>query len=160
MLIRVFVLSIVGLWGFNAALNAQVLPPCSSSSVSGGASAACLQGSSFSYDLGQEFEQIASLFAEFGGVDGLFFKYSYSLSGGSLPPGLTLSPSGLLGGTLASAGQFDFTLTVDLSLGVEGMTLFNESVPIPVTFVVAPYSGPAVTIDPSALSVNLTQNGS
>ncbi len=161
MLLRVCVLSLVGLWGLNAALNAQVLPPtqpCASASALGSAIPACIQGSSFSYDMGQEFEQIASVFAEFGGVDGLFFKYSFSVTAGSLPAGLTLSPSGLLSGTLTSAGQFSFTLSVDFSLGVEGMTLFSESVPIPVTFAVAPYSGPAVTIDPSALNFNLTQN--
>jgi uncharacterized protein (TIGR03437 family) len=158
MLLRVLVLSVVGLWVSAAAVNAQVVPPCSTSSSSSSATLSCSQGSSFSYDLGQEFEQITALIAQFGGIDGIFFKYSFSVTGGSLPAGLTLSPSGLLSGTFASAGQFSFTLTIDYSFGVEGMTVFSESIPIPVAFAVAPYSGPTVTIDPAALSFNLTQN--
>ncbi|MGP0031676.1 MAG: Ig domain-containing protein [Acidimicrobiales bacterium] len=36
--------------------------------------------------------------------------YSWAVSSGTLPPGLSLSPSGVLSGTTASAGTFDFTL--------------------------------------------------
>ena len=38
--------------------------------------------------------------------------YTWALSGGSLPPGLTLSPSGLISGTPSTSGTFDFTAQV------------------------------------------------
>jgi hypothetical protein len=37
--------------------------------------------------------------------------YTYTLTGGSLPPGISLSPSGVLSGTPSSAGTFSFTIT-------------------------------------------------
>jgi len=36
--------------------------------------------------------------------------YTFSVSSGSLPPGLTLSPGGVLSGTPTTAGTFTFTV--------------------------------------------------
>jgi hypothetical protein len=38
--------------------------------------------------------------------------YTYSISAGSLPPGLSLSSSGVLSGTPTAAGKYSFTITV------------------------------------------------
>ncbi len=50
----------------------------------------------------------AQLFQEFGGVGNL----AWSLATGSLPPGMTLSTSGVLTGTPTSAGTFTFAVSV------------------------------------------------
>ncbi len=43
--------------------------------------------------------------------------YSWAVTSGSLPPGLALSSSGLLSGTPAAAGQYQFVVTVTDSSG-------------------------------------------
>jgi uncharacterized protein (TIGR03437 family) len=154
MSLRGLVLAFFGFWGCATALNAQGLPglPCQGS----GTSATCAVGSSFSYDFGQTLglTQIASLF---NGIAGISFNYSFTLTGGSLPPGLTLTPSGLISGTFTQAGQFSFTLTFTENLALDTMVLFTDSVPIPLSVTVTGYSGPPVSVDPSGLSFNLTQ---
>lgn len=52
--------------------------------------------------------QYAQSLAAVGGVA----PYSWSLAGGSLPPGLTLSSIGVIAGVPATAGTYQFTLTV------------------------------------------------
>jgi hypothetical protein len=46
--------------------------------------------------------------------------YTFSLANGSLPPGLTLSPSGMLSGQPASSGAYSFTVGVRDSVGASG----------------------------------------
>ena len=52
------------------------------------------------------------------GVTGGVPPYSYSLSSGSLPTGLTLSLSGVVSGTPSGAGSSAFTITVKDSTGL------------------------------------------
>ncbi len=158
-----FALWLVGLWSCTAALHAQgyaPTPPSPCSADVGGTTATltCPQGMNFYYDLGEVYEPLTAAFAAVPSTDGVFFKFSFTVTGGSLPPGLTLTPSGVFSGTLTTAGQFNFTLTITIALGVEGTTVFSDSAANPATFIVTPYSGPAVTIDPAVLSFNLTQN--
>jgi uncharacterized protein (TIGR03437 family) len=116
----------------------------------------CAQGASFSYDVGQELEQITTMF---NGMPGVAYTYSFAVTAGTLPPGLTLSPSGVLSGTLTAAGQFTFTITLTETITQNGTIVASQSSPFPFTFGVSGYTGPAVTIDPSGLSFNLTQSG-
>jgi uncharacterized protein (TIGR03437 family) len=157
MLIRGFVLSLIGFCG-SAALHAQipVLPACVTS-FGEGSSVGCSVGSSYSFDFGQLFglEELASTV---NGADGLALLYSFTATG-NVPTGLTLSSSGLLSGTLAAAGDFNFTLTINLTLDYEGSPLITESIPLPFEFVVTGYTGPQLTVDPQALSFDLTQGG-
>ncbi len=162
MVLRGFVLSMLVFLGCTTALHAQSIPappPLCTTSVSGDTGTiTCPQGTSFYYDLGQVYDPLVAVFAQYSGIDGLFFKYSFAATGGSLPPGLTLSPSGVFSGTLTTAGTFDFSFTISISFGAQGMTIFSESTPNPAVFVVTPYSGPQVSVDSSALSFNLTAN--
>jgi hypothetical protein len=162
MVLRGFVLSTLVFLGCTTALHAQSIPappPLCTTSVSGDTGTiTCPQGTSFYYDLGQVYDPLVAVFAQYSGIDGLFFKYSFAATGGSLPPGLTLSPSGVFSGTLTTAGTFDFSFTISISFGAEGMTLFSDSSASPAIFVVTPYSGPQVSVDSSALSFNLTAN--
>lgn len=156
MVLRGFAFSLVGLWGCACALNAQVLP-CEVSSPTE-TSQTCTQGSSFYYDLGSLFElgELSSIINSIAGVE---FTYSFSITGGDLPPGLTLSPNGVFSGTLTAAGQYSFTLSLNEKLVFDGTTLIDQSFPFPLGFVVTGYTGPALSVDPSALNLNLTQNG-
>src|SRR3546814_2559215 len=43
--------------------------------------------------------------------------YSYALGGGALPPGMALSPAGVLAGTPTASGSFAFDLQVTDSSG-------------------------------------------
>jgi uncharacterized protein (TIGR03437 family) len=129
--------------------------PCAGAG-SGATSLNCAQGASFAYDVGQELEQITSMF---NGTPGVAYTYSFAVTAGTLPPGLTLSPSGVLSGTLTAAGQFTFTITLTETIAQNGTIVSTQSYPFPFTFGVSGQTGPAVTIDPSGLSFNLTQSG-
>jgi large repetitive protein len=52
--------------------------------------------------------------------------YTYSLSSGSLPPGLTLSSAGVVSGTPTSAGSFSFTVTATDHDGATGSQAFSN----------------------------------
>src|ERR1700729_2859354 len=110
MSLRGIVLALAGFCGCATALNAQPLPPC----LFGQTGSGCSVGSSFSFDLGQFFQlgEIASI------IDGLStpdftvtFTYSLQLTSGTLPPGLSLSPSGLISGTFSASGDYKFIIT-------------------------------------------------
>jgi hypothetical protein len=58
------------------------------------------------------------------GVAGGVKPYTFSLSSGSLPTGLTLSPSGVVSGTPSGAGSKSFSVTVVSN----GLTLNNEKI--------------------------------
>jgi uncharacterized protein (TIGR03437 family) len=115
----------------------------------------CPQGSSFSFDFGQYFSQLGSLFAG----SGITYTFSFSVGGGTLPPGLTVSSSGLISGTLTTAGTYDFTLNFTQVLIYMGVTYLNETVPFPLDFIVTGYTGPQTTVNPPGLNFNLTQSG-
>ncbi len=119
------------------------------------ATATCPQGTSFSQDPDQLFSELASILS---GIPELSFSYTVSVGSGTLPPGLTLSPSGLLNGTLTTAGTFSFSTTTDFMVSADGIVAFDETFDSPFTIVVTPYSGSSLTVDPSGLNFNLTQN--
>lgn len=71
--------------------------------------------------------------------------------GSSLPPGLTLSASGLLSGTPTQSGNYMFSMTF------QGKT---QSGTLQATLNVTESTGPAVTVNPGALNFSLTQGSS
>ena len=54
--------------------------------------------------------------------------YTYSISSGTLPAGITLSSGGLLSGTPAAAGTSTFSITVTDSAGATGSKAFSLTV--------------------------------
>jgi len=71
--------------------------------------------------------------------------YTYSISAGALPSGLTLSSSGILSGTATSGGPYSFTIKIaDSSTG----TGAPYSVSQPFTFTV---TAPTITVSPSTV---------
>jgi uncharacterized delta-60 repeat protein len=69
----------------------------------------------------QDYSQIIS-------VTGGSGTYTFSQAGGTLPPGLTLSSTGVLAGTPTTAGGFTFTVTAMDSLGASGTQNFTVMV--------------------------------
>jgi hypothetical protein len=57
-------------------------------------------------------------------------SYVWSLSSGSLPPGLTLSPSGSLSGVPTTAGAYTFTLRVADAANTALTTAMSYSIPV------------------------------
>jgi hypothetical protein len=58
--------------------------------------------------------------------------YTFAVTDGTLPPGLTLSAAGLLSGRLTTPGFFGFAITATDSLGITGSTFYSLSVLTPI----------------------------
>ena len=54
--------------------------------------------------------------------------YTFSISTGSLPPGLTLSPTGTIAGTPTTTGSFSFTVMATTSAGCSGSQSYTINV--------------------------------
>lgn len=67
-------------------------------------------------------------FTATGGCSSLF---TYSVTGGALPPGLTLSPGGVLSGTPKQQGNFTFTVTATDSCGCSKSQTYMLTVDCP-----------------------------
>ena len=103
--------------------------------------------------------------------------YSFSVSGGTLPGGLTLSASGVLSGTPNATGTFTFTVQAAVANGCSGNAPFTVNVvpapivltasPATLTFGIVPISTPAtqtvtltnVSASPIVLSTPFTLSG-
>lgn len=139
--------------GCGAILSAQTAANCSGAYAFSSETITCPQGTTISLDFGQGFAEIA---AELNGAsDGITFTYNLSASE-NLPPGVTFSPSGLLSGTLTTAGTFSFTVNITYDFQYMG-TDYPFSFPAPQTFIVTPYAGASTVVDPSGLGFHLTQ---
>ena len=91
---------------------------------------------------------------------GYQLTFSFTVTSGTLPPGISASPNLLsFSGTPTTAGTFNFTATLNEALidNNTGQTLFNDSVPIPFTILVTGSSGPTLLVSPAALSFPLAQ---
>ncbi|AGG87399.1 putative Ig domain-containing protein [Rhodanobacter denitrificans] len=66
--------------------------------------------------------------------------YTFSLASGALPPGITLSSSGTVSGTLTTVGNYNFTVSATDGFGFTGSRAY--------TFIVA---APTITITPATL---------
>jgi uncharacterized protein YhjY with autotransporter beta-barrel domain len=90
--------------------------------------------------------------------------YTYTLETGILPPGLTLSASGLLAGTPTTQGSYTFTIkdqdSTTISTGGSPTILPSVTVVITTapTIVVVPTTVPSATVG-SAYSTNITASG-
>ncbi|RLD13606.1 MAG: hypothetical protein DRI28_05525, partial [Caldiserica bacterium] len=76
--------------------------------------------------------QVTVAYSENLEAEGGSGAYTWSLTSGVLPPGLTLSPSGLISGTPTTSGTYNFTATVS---DMDGQT---DSVPLSLTIDPAP----------------------
>ncbi|WP_206750047.1 Ig domain-containing protein, partial [Ensifer sp. M14] len=54
--------------------------------------------------------------------------YSYAITAGALPAGLTLSPGGAVSGTPTTGGAFSFTVTATDAYGATGSRAYSGTV--------------------------------
>lgn len=88
---------------------------------------------------------------------GVSFTNSFTLSGGALAPGLSLSTGGVISGTPTTPGIYSCTITLTFSASEDGESTGPVPLPLPVTIEVAPFSGAALAVDPAAVSFSLSQ---
>jgi uncharacterized protein YhjY with autotransporter beta-barrel domain len=88
-----------------------------------------------------------------GGVPG----YTFSVSGGTLPPGLSLSPGGTLSGTPQAAGGYSFSIQAIDSNGQSGAQLYGFTINAP-AIDIQPAAVPAGTVG-AAYSETLSASG-
>lgn len=77
---------------------------------------------------------------------GGFSAYTYALTSGTLPTGITLSSSGVLSGTATIAGTFNITVSATDTYGNTGSQAYTTTI-----------TAPTITLSPTSLS-NGTQN--
>jgi len=82
--------------------------------------------------------------------------YTFSISGGSLPPGVTLSSGGSLSGTPATPGSYSFTVTVRDSANRTATRSYSVTIAAPLQITTA--SLPAATLG-VAYTANLAATG-
>ena len=75
------------------------------------------------------------------GASGGVMPYTFAVTAGALPAGLTLSGAGLLAGVPTASGSFSFTIRATDSQGFSGTRAYTLSVT----------AGPVVTLSPSSL---------
>ncbi len=83
--------------------------------------------------------------------------YTYTLTSGTLPAGLTLSPGGLISGTPSSAGAYNFTVTSTDAYGCTTSASYNGNVTCP-GLTMLPAAMPTGTVA-VAYSQNITTSG-
>ncbi|RSV29025.1 putative Ig domain-containing protein [Sphingomonas sp. ABOLH] len=87
--------------------------------------------------VGQAYDQTVT-------ASGAGTSYSYAVTAGALPPGVTLASDGRLTGTPGAGGSFAFTLTATNAAGFTGARAYTLSVTAP-TLALSPASLPAGT---------------
>ncbi len=110
-------------------------------------------GVPYSFDVAQ-----AIFGQELGTIVGSFPGYSVNLTcttTGNVPPGLSVTADCIVNGTPTQAGTFTFTVSLVFSITADGV---SESfpLPIPLTVMVQPGTGPQVSLQPGGLTFNLT----
>ncbi len=106
-------------------------------------------GVPYSFDFGNFFNQFFTQ-----APAGFFF--SFTLAGGTLPPGLTLANSEI-NGTPTEPGDYTFTIALTFGATADGMTVTLGPFPFPASITVTGNSGPPVAVNPGSLTFSLTQ---
>lgn len=82
--------------------------------------------------------------------------FTYAVTSGSLPGGITLDPGGLLSGTTTAYGNYTITVTVTDANGCTGMQTFNITVDWPVSVKSLNANEETVVLLPNLVSTRTT----
>jgi large repetitive protein len=118
-------------------VNVTITPPTSSIVISPASLSAITAGAPFSQTL-----------TATGGTA----PYAWSISGGTIPPGLTLSNSGVISGIATQRGAFNFTVRAQDALGAISDKGYSGTIAVP-TLVIAPNSATAAQNQPFSLTI-------
>jgi streptogramin lyase len=101
--------------------------------------------------------QVGAAYSQTIAASGGTAPYSYQVSTGALPTGMTMENSGLLSGTPSAAGSFTFTVTATDAYGLTGNQAYSLTIGAP-TITVAPTLLPAAQAN-AAYKQTLTASG-
>ncbi len=90
--------------------------------------------------------QVGTAYSQTITASGGTAPYSYSVTSGSLPAGLTLSSDGTLSGTPTAGGSFSFSVTAKDANSIPGSLAYSLTVSAP-TITIAPLSLPAAQVN-------------
>ncbi|HKD05858.1 MAG TPA: hypothetical protein VKB79_08145 [Bryobacteraceae bacterium] len=91
-------------------------------------------------------------FAQFLEMDtGVSITFTFAVTSGStLPPGMSLTPSGVFSGTPTTSGSFNFSIDITFNISVPGQN-FSETVPFPNILQVSGTLSGTTLVSPSGL---------
>ncbi|PXV59883.1 Putative Ig domain-containing protein [Dyella jiangningensis] len=92
--------------------------------------------------------QLGTAFSQQLSASGGNGSYTYAVSAGVLPTGVTMSSTGLLAGTPTAGGSFSFTVTARDSAGFGGSQAYSTTIGAP-SMAVSPANLPAMTAESS-----------
>ncbi|GAB2511943.1 putative Ig domain-containing protein [Lysobacter humi (ex Lee et al. 2017)] len=101
---------------------------------------------------------VAQAYSQTISASGAAAPYTYALTAGALPPGLTLSATGTLSGTPTAAGTFNATITATDANGQGGSRAYSLQIAAP-TLAMTPGSGTLTAAYNSAYSQSFTASG-
>jgi uncharacterized protein (TIGR03437 family) len=105
-------------------------------------------------DFGTALNQYLTPFFQDTGVS-ITFTFG-TTAGTTLPPGLGMTPAGVLSGTPTAAGLFTFSIDIAYNISFSGQA-FQETVPYPTSLQVNGSGSGATIVDPRQLVFSLTQ---
>ena len=112
-------------------------------------------GVPYTCDLGSGLSQTAGALPASSGI---VLTFAFTLdSASSLPPGLTLSPDGLITGTPTTAGTFQVTINFSITVTEMGSVVVQETIPIPFVIFITGATGETTIVDPSGLTFAFNQ---
>jgi uncharacterized protein (TIGR03437 family) len=111
-------------------------------------------GTPYFCDFGTALNQYLTPFFQDTGIS---FTFTFGTTAGStLPPGLSLTSSGVLSGTPTTAGLFNFSIDINYNVSFSGQA-FTETVPYQTSLQVNAATTGATVADPRQLVFSLTQ---
>ena len=106
-------------------------------------------------DFGTALNQIYAPFLEQDTGVSLVFTFGVT-AGSTLPPGLSITQSGVFSGTPTTAGSFSFSIDITYKISFSGQS-FSETVPFPATLAVGGLATGTTLVNPGGLVFALNQ---
>ena len=89
---------------------------------------------------------------------GVSLTFTFGVTAGSiLPPGLTITQSGVFSGTPTTPGPFNFSIDITFNISVSGQT-FSETIPFPATLQIDGVATGSTMVNPAGLVFSLNQS--
>lgn len=148
---RFLLIPFISLLSFTPSLRAQTLPNLPSCFI--GQDQASV-GTPYYCDFGTALNQfLTPLFQD----SGVTLSFTFNVTAGStLPPGMSLTNSGVFSGTPTTAGSYNFSFDINYKFSFSGQT-FQETAPLSQTLVVNTAGTGSTRIDPGGLVFSFNQ---
>jgi uncharacterized protein (TIGR03437 family) len=92
--------------------------------------------------------------------DGVTFTYSFAVTTGTVPPGLTVGPNGAVTGTPTTAGDYNFTSNIHYVISAPSINFtLPGDIPLPIFIHVTDTAGPPISVSVQSLKFSVLQGG-